>query len=754
MNPLRPLISLVLIVGLLCDRHEVHAVSSPLSYQLYLPVVLNERLPSPFVLIKQAEKAGSISAETALLYRVYATIDVSQLPTEYRGDSTQRIHYPTALRDAARHYKTASPELQAKLAPYLVPPIYAGSWWDIQAHGNTTKNISVARVNSINGAADITRCDRLLNADWSAVEGQHVKVWYVTHTSGQAAATSIASEVDTVIWPKLTALMAVEPLSDTADLCNGGDERLDIYVAPISVYNDSGSLGFTSVDDCGMAPYIFIKASQPTIDLDDVVAHEFMHTLQGRYLPTACPEDSSDAASWLDESTATWSESYMYPNHVDKAMMWRDCGATYLQNYAHGPMVSDDTPSWYCAYLFHFYLTHRFNDPSLIRKIYELAKTHPVMEAVDLAIPGGFLERWPEFARYNLNTHDLNYYAQWDGLNVSVLASKLVHKIDGNAAQLGPPKPNAAWSVAYLNTIYNLSARYVSVKGLTETVHSVLFDHPNSDATEPTYRVEAQLLFDQNGSPAGRVQQDWTHQRFPFVCVDESEAAMGGGNALSEIALIASNSDYLSGWMTSNFIDPRVILSTLPCDTYSGSTTMVHQVSIDAPAYTSFTTQQIVAQATFKRVDATLMDNRLALGFRPISGTLTLNWSTKITTKGPGRQTVFCGGGPHHAPIGQSATEINSFLIISETLGSSATATRTYLANAASPMTYTDIDCFGQSFTVDEPTTWLTMGLAPQTMNTSQGLIAGTYSVTHTEGFATGTDLASWSLSAPDGLSP
>ena len=748
MTSLRRMLALVLIMTLLIDGVKAYAASlEPVeSFQLYLPIVLNERLPSPFDLIEQAEQAGKLSEDAALLYRVYATIDASQLPAEYRGDNSPRTHHPNALRAAARRYKTAAPDLQAKLAPYLVPPIYAGSWWDIRTHGHPTIMPVARNMQPSHTAEDPqVRCDRVLGTDWFAVEGQHAKVWHVNDPAGQAAAQLIASEMESVIWPKLTALMGVEPLSDTNYLCNGGDGRLDIYVAPINVYNASGSLGFTSTDDCGLAPYIFIKATQPLEDVGDIAAHEFMHTLQDRYLGLQCDGYDLDADDWLKESTATWSESYLYPNHIHKASLWQTFGQSYLRQYAYDDMVTSDSTSWYAAYLFPYYLTHQFNDPSIIRKMFGMMQTHETLNAVNLAIPGGFAERWPEFARYNLNIRDLNHYEQWDGLQGGVLQSSRLFYIRGDAAQLGPAKPNAIWRIPALQVLQTLSAQYVLAKGLTETVHSVLFDHPASIETEPTYRLEAQLLYEKGGAPSNRVQQDWTHLPFPFVCVDDVDLA--SGNELSDIILIASNSNHESGWVSPDFSYARIILSTLPCNTFSGSTTLIHQVSIDAPTYTSFTTQQIVAQATFKRVGATLFENRLALGFRPISGTLTLNWSTTITTKGSGGQTVVCGGGPHHAAIGQSASEVNSLLTISETLGSPAT--RSYFANAATPMKYTDVDCFGQDFTVDEPTTWLTMGLIPQPMSTGSDLIAGTYSMTHTEAFATGTDFASWMLSAP-----
>lgn len=83
-----------------------------------------------------------------------------------------------------------------------------------------------------------------------------------------------------------------------------------------------------------------------------------------------------------------------------------------------------------------------------------------------------------------------------------VLQSSKLFYIRGDAAQLGPAKPNAIWRVPALQFLQTLSAQYVLAKGLTETVHSVLFDHPASIETVPTYRLEAQLLYERGASLA------------------------------------------------------------------------------------------------------------------------------------------------------------------------------------------------------------------------------------------------------------
>ena len=436
MNHARSVLSAALIVCLVLSAGgRVNGAGSTPPHLSFLPLVMREPLPSSFELIQQAQQTGVISADTALLYNVYAMIDGAKLPAAYQGDVDMRDHNPDALRDAARRYKTLPPELQAALAPYLIPPIYAGSWWDLKAHGAASRDAS--------DVTPLSRCDRVLTEDWSAVVGVNVKVWHLADPYAGTAAQLVANEVDTVIWPKLTTLMGQTPLSDTGYLCNGGDGKLDIYIAPTSAFAGSGVLGITPADDCGLAPYIMIRANLPPDDFDTVTAHEFMHTLQFRFPGNICPSYSTDAEWWLMESTAKWAEPFVYPNHPSKEQNVLAWARIYLKRSAYGTLATNEKRGWYAGYLFPYYLTRRFDNPSLIRDIFDATRTHEPLEAVDSVIPGGFIARWPEFARYNLNKRDLNFYEQWDGLPASVLDSSKRLLFPAAEAALGPTRPHS-----------------------------------------------------------------------------------------------------------------------------------------------------------------------------------------------------------------------------------------------------------------------------------------------------------------------
>lgn len=71
-------------------------------------------------LIAEAVRDGKLDADTAVLYRVYAALDVEKLPPECRGARPLKDGTPI-LRDARARYDSLRPEIQTALRPYLFP---------------------------------------------------------------------------------------------------------------------------------------------------------------------------------------------------------------------------------------------------------------------------------------------------------------------------------------------------------------------------------------------------------------------------------------------------------------------------------------------------------------------------------------------------------------------------------------------------------------------------------------------------------
>ena len=72
-------------------------------------------------LIDAALARGEIDAETALVYKVFASFGDARLPAKYRGDGDELD--AILLREAVSRYDTLSGQAQALLAPFFQPPI-------------------------------------------------------------------------------------------------------------------------------------------------------------------------------------------------------------------------------------------------------------------------------------------------------------------------------------------------------------------------------------------------------------------------------------------------------------------------------------------------------------------------------------------------------------------------------------------------------------------------------------------------------
>ncbi|MFQ5472653.1 MAG: hypothetical protein ACE5FA_07200, partial [Dehalococcoidia bacterium] len=84
--------------------------------------------PSSFDLIDQAVLDGSIDDETGLIYKVYTVFGDDRLPGQYKGDDSGGPKDSFIITDVQSQFDTLSPEAQAILRPFLIPPIYMGSW--------------------------------------------------------------------------------------------------------------------------------------------------------------------------------------------------------------------------------------------------------------------------------------------------------------------------------------------------------------------------------------------------------------------------------------------------------------------------------------------------------------------------------------------------------------------------------------------------------------------------------------------------
>jgi hypothetical protein len=344
--------------------------------------------------------------------------------------------------------------------------------------------------------------------DFAMHAGSNVDVWYDPGTEGgEAAAARVAGQIDGKIWPAFSGLLGRTPPPDDGQACfHGPDGKLDVYlttarkVGPISV--PRGTVAFAhpfSGEPCAAREpdYLVARPGAPRW----VIAHELFHAFQAAY---GRAQHCIFYHEW-EEATATWAGDFVYR---------RD---NIEHNHPGGierPEINLDF--WgYGTWVFPYYLTKKYNDPKIIRRIEEAGEVYPSDAHVDQAIPGGFRERFPEFALYAWNQAPLprtdkikRSFRQWDDIPHVPRPGKKPVKV--RKLRLGGAKSRTEPWPARLRVL-GRDYRHYSV--VDDKLRYIRFDNPSSD---PNFGVTAFVRLARKG---WRVQT-WTARNDVEFCRD------------------------------------------------------------------------------------------------------------------------------------------------------------------------------------------------------------------------------------------
>ncbi len=395
-------------------------------------------------LIAQALAAKSITAEQALTYRVFALFGDGRLPAQFEGaPSTGSDHL--LLRELWTTVADLSPATQDQLRPFLIPPIYANSWFaqrlglTPEPQGNAAARVVAQSSGTPKKAAlapSTVNCEAQRLPNWYGRSSTaHFNVFYLKsldpadNARSAEMATLIASVAEEA-YAAQTALLNRFPLADTNENCNGGDGAVDIYYTAAAL----GGLGAWTVgyeplpgqNACANRPSYIVLNSESIEFLairrsltdgrplaKSIVAHEFMHVLQfAMARQTSCKD-----ADWFDEATAQWVMDFVVPTIGagqpgefgaeqglgTNAPGLRKSGDVLIEYLYAGHQVSIEKPAaqpklnGYSDYLFFQYLA-RTQGPAKIKQIYDaMAGGQNSVESVSAVIDMKAV--WPEFAK-------------------------------------------------------------------------------------------------------------------------------------------------------------------------------------------------------------------------------------------------------------------------------------------------------------------------------------------------------------------
>lgn len=698
-------------------------VSSPST--VFLPMISRQRLPPTTDLIERARERGEINAETALIYKVFAVFGDTRLPSRLRGDD-RGVMDSNAVAEATQRFETLTPATRQILVPFLIPPVYVGSWYDRRIHGAQAMAAAAQPTDHIGD-----RCNEVAQNLLIPLETDHFVVWFPPNDTGfWQRAQRISADLETRIYPILTDLLRA-PLSDAGLGCNPSDGRLDVYMVydPLPGYESTLAMVSTYPGKgCKAAPTYMQVLKQGSSETN-TVAHEFMHMIQFAYNPAADCYDS-----WWMESTANWAIDYF--ERMDgqpDAQTEQAYAKSYLES-AWRWLIDTTGIREYGAYLWPFYLSHYTGSyhPELIAQIMaatENAANGDLYQVINDRIAGGWEQRWPEFALLNLNLPPNNRYAAWDNFQQRWMTDWRM--TDSRVALLNDP-----YWVYYLDgrsagdplALPDLGIFYEEI-AIADDVR--MWALANTFNNMPSMRVQA-LLY-RNGQ-GWQGPEDWSQRKWSLFCQDNP------AERVQSVLVIISNSNWQR--RTSRIApngDLRVVSSDLPCAGWRGTSSwqMVGQ-SVNALGQTDYTLRGEAAP-TFTLARRTLTGDQVSLEFQATAGSAT--WLTTITAVDfQTGQTTSCtrtGGGALIPSL--------SSLLITEDL-SGATMRRQFFGAGLIPAPER---C--PVFTTWTHIPWLTTDIQntaprPWPASAPHGRLQGSDTFTQSSDGATSTTTSAWNL--------
>ena len=485
-------------------------------------------------LIDQALGNGEIDSETATIYKAYATFGDPRLPTEYTGEEPGIVD-PDFLWDAQADFENLSPEAQEALAPFLIPPMYSGSWWYRQQNYQATASLATATSLPCNPL--ITSCPIL--EDWTYLAGANINVWYQNRyaATDQVLALTIMNMIEAQAWPTLTAYMGVSPQPDNGGpltAYEGPDSKLDIALV------DMGPLGTTfpswALKKCGdTSTYILINRGA---DVAPTAVHEFMHAIQFAMPVQEC---LTSGYKTMMESTANWAVNHLFTT----TNQWEHQHTNaYTNDITKSLLAVTDPIRPYGAWLFPLYLTEK-EGSDLVKQAWNLAATNSQAQVLENLVDLDVV--WPEFAVRLWNQPPFDELTTWDAVTnvVSTGLSKEDLTLNGathkdwvvTPGQLSGLSANITHLVFKDNNIrtagffngFTFKQSYKEVSGFGQIIEAT------SLSSQERLGAHVHALVKKNGVWENTLR-DWTDTPYVSFCRDFS------GETVDELLLVFTNS--------------------------------------------------------------------------------------------------------------------------------------------------------------------------------------------------------------------
>ncbi len=465
-------------------------------------------LPSS-VLIDAALEDEEITADEAAKYRVLAAYGAPGVPAELQGDE---LSTPSTLAVAEVYasWSSLSPQTQADLAPYMVPPIAESSWFTGDSNLRGLSDL-VAHVVNVPGTPGI-------------------KLW-TTPGFPSESLNSMMTMMSQVLTTS-SSLMGRSPLDDTGLPDNGGDGALDVYVLPGIA---AGAIAkWYEPNTCKGGP-MFVEVSEDVLPQSlhhssggfagalQRVSHAIIQATAGGVNTPAASCVFGQEFKWAVEATAALSEHLAYPD-VNSEHRWDE-----VFDSAHTSIHALEEGGHSLWTLFdHIGRT----DPAVVSELWAQAESsgsaHDALDTVtELA------EAFPSYALELLNVEPYNHFTVNHGLigkvtvNLGLNGTGIGNVINVALGGLANVKFNPA-----LTALDDFSAQHYSYKVTDPAVKSLSFGNLIHNVVGTSF----QALTKESGSSEWHLA-DLTMKALENVCLADI------GNNISEVMLVMSHFD-------------------------------------------------------------------------------------------------------------------------------------------------------------------------------------------------------------------
>lgn len=413
--------------------------------------------------------------------------------------------------------------------------------------------------------ADAARPACTAAAPWASLAGNvaNVRVWYDQASAADLAeAQAIVAAFDGDIWPTLVTDLGFQaPLGDLPLTCDGGDDRLDVFVVA-----GLARLGRTTPESASpnqSIAYLEIASGLTGAELQYAVAHYFMHAVQWSYL-MASPQLSY---GWMRNALANWAVEAVFPGNPtlqDDASCHMNSTFRSIDVVSAGPCASDATRTRdYGAYLLFQYIGRTAGNAKVREILAATTVSLTGLDAIDTNVTGGLRTLWPKYAKTLWNKLPVTRgnrpaFRNWDGLRtVPAYAPDRPTPVDGNLAGTREASTTLSKSVA------NVSARFYRFTFTDPGTRSLMFHNTFYPLFKAGKKVSVLAMWRTEGGTW--VEENWTSKEWIGLCRDAKS------QRVSEIVIVVASGEVGTTTQVVAATAPTLKRNNIGCWGFSGT---------------------------------------------------------------------------------------------------------------------------------------------------------------------------------------